>query len=268
MYYLDKMLNQPVVIIDSGVGGLPYLKDIRKSLPLENYIYVADTAHFPYGDKSEEELNQVVLDLVTHVTQKWNPKLLLVACNTASVSSLKVLRDHFSYPIVGVVPAVKPAAKQSKNRIGVLATKATVKASYVDRLIVDFASDKEVIKVGAGDIVKAVEQRYLNEVKVLENVVYESLRPFTNSGIDTLVLGCTHFLHVKDLISDSLGSSVKVIDSCEGVTKQVHCVLNKERKLNNKKTDKDFFITTSSVDHNQYDGFLKEFQLTWGEALC
>ncbi|MBN2625604.1 MAG: aspartate/glutamate racemase family protein, partial [Spirochaetales bacterium] len=140
--------EQPVGFLDSGIGGIPYLVKLREKLPRENYIYLADHANFPYGEKSVEQIRASVLQATDRLLTISRPKLIVLACNTASVSALQVLREYVDIPVVGVVPAVKPAASLSGRRtIGVLATESTVNAPYLDGLIEQFARDFRVVRV-------------------------------------------------------------------------------------------------------------------------
>jgi len=228
---------------------------------------VADTLNFPYGEKTADHLILMVTALVEKLLQKIDPKILVVACNTASVSTLTHLRRKFSFPIVGVVPAVKPAARESVGRFGVLATERTVKADYVEDLIHNFAPGHEVVRHGAGALVSAVENRYKGSSEALFQELERALQPLKEAQVESVVLGCTHFLHVRREIGEILGTSTKVIDSCEGVTNQAVKVLKSQGFLSPKKEGIDTFFTTSGVCREQYQGFLRDFSLAWGGIL-
>lgn len=259
-------MTQPIAFIDSGVGGLPYLEWVKNARPEESYVYVADTKNFPYGEKKSDSLKKTVEKLVYRLVEKHNPKLLVIACNTASVTTLDHLRSLFSFPIVGVVPAVKPAALGSKNRkIGVLATRRTVEAPYVDSLVNHFADHCEVIKVAAGNIVSAVENMYLSTGPDLSASYQGPVQSFINSGVDTVVLGCTHFLHIDKELQQALGSSIRVIDSREGVGKQVLRLLGESTIATN--DQEDIFYITDDREPKQYQGFCNKYKLIWGGLL-
>jgi glutamate racemase len=214
----------PIAFLDSGVGGLPYLQWVRKHLPDERFVYLADRKHFPYGTKTADEVFAAVAEGVGKCAAAFNPKLFVLACNTASVSALDRLRTEFpGKTFVGTVPAVKPAAQYSRNkRVGVLATGATIHAHYLDGLIERFASSCTIVRVPGPDIVNFVEKKFFAatpEERLL--VVADAVAKFREEGVDTLVLACTHFLYLYDEIHAELGGDVRIIDSREGVGRRV-----------------------------------------------
>lgn len=207
--------------LDSGIGGLPYLQFLLEKVPEASCAYVADTAEFPYGEKSEAEVIACAEKVLSKIVKKLQPELVIVACNTISVSALASLRAKFDLPFVGTFPAIKPASKQSKNkRIGVLATERTVKHPYTAELIEKFASDCHVVLRGDGDLVRAVEKG-LGRASLAEKQA--SFQPaldfFRAEKVDHIVLACTHFLHWRDTWQEQAGD-IKLIDSLEGVIKQ------------------------------------------------
>ena len=216
--------QQPLVFLDSGVGGLPYLKWVRERAPQENFIYIADRKNFPYGPKSAKEVFAAVRECVEKALSMCDPKLFVLACNTASVCALEGLRAAFpGRTFVGTVPAVKPAAEYSKNkRIGVLATAATVHAQYLIDLIARFASFCTVVRVPGPDIVSFVEKKFFTatqEERLL--VVADAVERFREEGVDVVVLACTHFLYLYPEIRTELGDGFMLMDSCEGVGRRV-----------------------------------------------
>lgn len=227
------MNDRPVAFLDSGVGGLPYLAWARERLPAERFVYLADRANFPYGPKSPADVLRAVVSAVESLLRIVNPKAIVIACNTATVVALAELRRSFpAVPFVGVVPAVKPASEHSAHRrIGVLATRRTVEDPYLVNLIETWASDCLVVKVAGGDIVEFVEKRYLHAPKRERFEVFrDAVEAFGSSGVDSVVLGCTHFLFLHDEIRESLPAGVEIIDSREGVGRQLMRVLS-ERGL-------------------------------------
>jgi glutamate racemase len=206
------------------VGGLPYLQWVRRRLAGENYIYLADRKHFPYGPKSPEEVFHAVAEGVQKLIGAFDPKLIVLACNTASVNALERLRGEFPDKIfVGTVPAIKPAAEYSKNkRIGVLATAATSRAHYLDKLIERFASSCTVVRVSGPDIVEFVEKKFFTATPEERLwVLADAAARFREEGVDTVVLACTHFLYLHAEIHAELGDDVRLIDSREGVGRRV-----------------------------------------------
>ncbi|WP_319476862.1 glutamate racemase [Marispirochaeta aestuarii] len=221
---LTGFLSRPrLAVLDSGVGGLPYLHWIFRARPAGAYIYLADTAGFPYGSKGENEIIEIVTRMIGCLNESFDPDIFLVACNTASVVALGALRERFSKPFVGVVPAVKPAAQQSRlRRIGLIATSETVVSSYTENLISTFAADCRVLRFAGQDLVDFVEN---DLTRADEKARLEAVRPacdfFREERVDTVVLGCTHYLHLQKEFRTLLGPDIRVVDSVEGVGRQV-----------------------------------------------
>jgi glutamate racemase len=183
--------------------------------------YLADTAAFPYGLKDSPQLRDVVFEVARRAILRLDPAMIVVACNTASVVALETLRARFEIPFVGVVPAIKPAASLSEARkIGVLATSRTVGEVYVENLIRDFASDCLVHTVAGTELVDFVEYGGTDQVE-LRRITRRAVAEFRAAGVDTVVLGCTHFVHVEKAIKEILGGSVRIVDSRGGVTRQI-----------------------------------------------
>ncbi|NND81569.1 MAG: glutamate racemase [Gammaproteobacteria bacterium] len=183
-----------VAIFDSGVGGLSIAQEIQQQIPALQLIFVSDNEAFPYGTKNEAELTSRVSEVAARIIRQFQPDMLVIACNTASTVTLPTLREQFELPIVGVVPAIKPAAQLSHNRcIGVLATPATIGRAYTQQLSEDYASDCEVLKVGSSALVQQAEQKLAG--KPADAAVIEAeLAPFlAQNNLDILVLACTHF---------------------------------------------------------------------------
>jgi glutamate racemase len=212
-----------LAVLDSGVGGLPYLDWIFRKRAGGGCLYLADTEGFPYGSRTEDELVSLVTQRVQALTECFDPDLFLIACNTASVIALSALRETFDKPFVGVVPAVKPAAEQSRNRrIGLIATHGTVVNGYTDRLIRDYAANCRVVRYDGQRLVDFVENEFsAADPAARRAAVLPACKFFLDEGVDSLVLGCTHFIHLIDEFRLALGSRVSLIDSVEGVGRQV-----------------------------------------------
>ncbi len=220
------MNNQPVAVLDSGVGGLPYLAWIKEHLPHEHLIYVADRKNFPYGEKTTPEIITAVLETAQLIQDRCQPKLLAVACNTASVVALEALRQTFSLPIVGVVPAVKTAAQVTQNgRIGVLATKQTVDSEYLSRLIAEHCQGKTVLKFAASDLVEFVESNFQPQPAETAAILSRWVQRLQEIDVDTVVLACTHFLHVEDDLKKLLPPHFHLVDSRDGVGRRTKDLL-------------------------------------------
>ena len=217
------MSKRPVLFLDSGVGGLPYYEWVMHRVYDRSLVYVADTEHFPYGDKPVETILSLAEELAVRIIESFDPALIVLSCNTLSVIALSMLRSRFPVPMVGVVPAVKPAAARSeKKRIGVIATKRTIEDVYLKQLIAEFASDCSVHPFADNGLVGFVETRILEaDEEEKNNACAASVSYFKEAGIDALVLGCTHFIFLKNTFAGLLGGGVKVLDSVEGVGRQV-----------------------------------------------
>lgn len=215
-----------VLVFDSGVGGLSVLASIRALLPEATFCYVADNAGLPYGDKTDPWLVARVERVVRAALDHVAPRLLVVACNTASTIVLPSLRQRHSFPIVGTVPAIKTAAGLSRTRaLGLLATPATVNRRYVDDLHTEFASDCALVRVGSSWLVEAAEGK-LRGVPVDEPRLRETCRPFleANLPVDAVVLGCTHFPLLREELARALPGRA-LVDSGEAIARRVRHLL-------------------------------------------
>ena len=220
----------PVGVLDSGVGGLTILRELLRELPDERFVYFGDTGNCPYGIRTEREIQDLSIAAV-RVLLDHGAKIVVVACNTASVSALKELREAFTLPFVGVVPAVKPAAERTRvGRVGVAATEASARGDYLKRLIAEHANGVEVLAVGCPRLVTLVEQGHLDDPAV-EAVVREDIAPLLDAGIDELVLGCTHFPALRPVFERVAGPGVDVIDSGAAIARQARRVLERDGML-------------------------------------
>jgi len=222
------MAPEPVAFLDSGVGGLPYLAHARRFLTGRRFVYVADRENFPYGEKSRSAVVSATLSVAERLIRRENPRLVVVACNTMSVAALADLRATFSVPFVGVVPAVKPAASLSRRkRVGVLATRRTVEGEYLRGLIERHATGCEVVSLSSAGLVEFVEKGlYRASPGERQMRVRQEVDRFTSEGIDALVLGCTHFLHLEQEFRTLLNArGIMLVDSREGVSRQARRVL-------------------------------------------
>src|SRR5512147_1928261 len=192
----------PLLFFDSGVGGLSVLGPARQLLPTAPIVYAADSAGFPYGKRTEAELATRVPALLGRLVERFRPRLAVIACNTASTIALDHARAALDIPVVGTVPAIKPAAELSKSRvIGVLGTEATVRQPYVDDLAARFAADCTVIRHGSPELVELAEDKLAGDEISIE-AVKAAARPMFDAAngdrIDTVVLACTHFPLLED----------------------------------------------------------------------
>jgi glutamate racemase len=263
------MSQKSIVFFDSGVGGLPYLKRAKQYMAGENFIYVADVENFPYGEKSANELRKIIHELTKNIIKKINPKLIVIACNTASVVALSTLREEFGIPFVGVVPAIKPAGENKpEGSIGLLATRKTIEEPYTDNLIDQFAAGSRVEKYAGIDLVDFVENRFLDAPEEERlNIVADASNYFSNKNISTIVLGCTHFVYLKNYFEEYFDQSVKIIDSVEGVCQQIKRLIDFENPELNISLKDRFFVTSNKIDEPKYLKFAEQFNLTWSGLL-
>ncbi len=220
--------NAPIGVFDSGAGGLTILSALQEELPHERYLYFADTAHCPYGMRTDAEITELSIAGCRFLIEQ-GAKLVVVACNTASQAALSALRATFpSVPFVGVVPAVKPAARATRTgHIGVAATNHASKAVYLRHLIDQFAAGIQVYTAGCPELVTLVEEGKLDG-PVVEETVRQALLPLLQQDIDVLVLGCTHFPALRPVIERVVGQHVLVIDSGAAVARRTRAVLEAE----------------------------------------
>ncbi len=221
---------------------------IRKLLPHENLVYVADSAHVPYGNKSRETIQQRSLALTTFLVEQ-DAKAVVVACNTATAAGIMHLREKFSVPIIGMEPAVKPAAAATRTGIvGVLATEGTLKSAQFAALLERFAQDIQVITQPCHGLVEKVEQGLLNDASTRE-LVERYAKPLVEQGADTIILGCTHYPFLRTLIVDVVGPAITLIDTGDAVARRVRQVIEQTELLADRKTPgTENFFTSANPD--------------------
>lgn len=218
-------MSQPVLVFDSGVGGLSVLAPIRQLLPGLGIVYAADNAGFPYGTKTEAEIASRVPALLGRLVERYRPQLVVIACNTASTVALAHVRAALDVPVVGTVPAIKPAAERSRSRvIGVLGTSATVRQPYVDRLSAEFAGDCLVLRHGSAALVTLAEAKLAGETVTAADVAPELAGLLGQPGgvrMDMVVLACTHFpLLAAELVAAS-PRPLGFVDGGPGIARRV-----------------------------------------------
>lgn len=240
--------QQAIGVLDSGVGGLSIWREIIKKLPNESTIYIADSLNCPYGEKTSKEIYNLSKNLVKFLLKK-KVKLIVLACNTITVSCLDRLRRDFPDTlIIGTVPVVKTASEKTMTgRIGVLSTRKTAGSRYQKNLINKFAKDLKVLNIGTDKLVPFVEKWKKNDFKVNEALKQE-LKPFSDFKADILALGCSHFPFLKREMKKVLGSKVKILDSGGAVARQVERVLENNKSNAVYKKPIYLFYTTGDVD--------------------
>lgn len=235
---------RPILVFDSGIGGLSVLSEIRALLPGRDYVYLFDNARLPYGELAEQVLISGCVELVTRLAKQVDAALVVIACNTASTLVLPALRQQLTIPVVGVVPAIKPAAHLSQcHEIGLLATPGTIKRDYTRRLIQQFASDCQVHLFGSSELVMLAEQKVAGGT-IDQHALTRLLQPVRQTALDVLVLGCTHFPMLKAEISQCLGSSVTLLDSGKAVARRVASLLADNGTTGQMGTLNGFFTTS------------------------
>ena len=216
--------NSPLLFFDSGVGGLSVLEPTRALLPNAPIVYVADNAGYPYGKRSEQEIASRIPALLGRLVERFHPRLAVIACNTASTIALDHVRSALDLPVVGTVPAIKPAAETSKTRvIGVLGTEATVRQPYVDNLAAEFASDCTIIRHGSPELVDLAEAKLAGDDVSIEAVRAAAQPMFDAPGghrIDVGVLACTHFPLLRQDLSQAF-PGVEWIDGGPGIARRI-----------------------------------------------
>lgn len=219
-----------VLVFDSGVGGLSVYDEVRQLLPNLHYIYAFDNVAFPYGEKSEEFIVERVVDIVGAVHRQYPMAMAIIACNTASTVSLPALREKFDFPVVGVVPAIKPAARLTANGIvGLLATRATVRRPYTHELISRFAAECRIEMLGSAELVELAEAK-LHGAEVPLDELRKILRPWLRmpEPPDTVVLGCTHFPLLADELMQVLPEGTRLVDSGAAIARRTAWLLENE----------------------------------------
>jgi len=227
--------NKPIGVFDSGLGGLTVVKELRKQLPNENIVYYGDTARVPYGTKSKKTIIRFSKEN-TNILLDHKVKCIVVACNSCSSYALPTLKKNFSLPVLGVlVPGAQKAAETTKNnKIGVIATQATVSSGQYPKAVKRFNSRAKVTAIACPMFVPLVEEGWFNR-KVAAQIAKDYLLNLKKEKIDTLILGCTHYPILKNTIKKVIGKSVTLVDSAHEVAGEVKEILKKSDSLNESK---------------------------------
>lgn len=222
--------DYPIGVFDSGVGGLSVLRHLQAQLPTEQFIYLADQGHVPYGSRSAQEIIQFSQGITQFFVQ-LNVKAIVIACNTASAAALSLLRQQFDLPFVGMEPAVKPAAQQTQSgKVGILATGGTFASARYARLTAKHAQGVSVWEDPCVGLVPEIEAGRLDSPTV-QQILQQALTPMLAAGVDTVVLGCTHYPFVLPVVEGILGTAVPIIDPAPAVARQAGVVLRQHHLL-------------------------------------
>lgn len=255
--------NNPIGLFDSGIGGTSIWSAIHDLMPNEDTIYLADTKNAPYGQKSKEEI--VALSIKnTELLLENNAKIIVVACNTATTNAIKELRTKYKIPFIGIEPAIKPAAHNSRTQtIGILATQGTLSSALFNKAVALYQDTQIVEQVGHG-LVQLIEDGAMNSPE-MDQLLRSYLEPMVTANIDYLVLGCSHYPYLIPQIEKILPPHIRIIDSGEAVARQTHKVL--EEKVGVKaggKANNAFYTNAnpkvlSAILGNQYQTIQRDF---------
>jgi glutamate racemase len=236
--------ENPIGLFDSGIGGTSIWKEVHALMPFENTIYLADSKNAPYGLKSKEEI--IALSCKnTEFLLNNNCKIIVVACNTATTNAIKELRAKYKVPFIGIEPAIKPAALQTKTQtIGILATKGTLNSELFHQSVANHTDVKIIEQIGHG-LVQLIENGDINSPE-MEELLKSYLNPMVEKNIDYLVLGCSHYPYLIPQIKKIIPEHIKIIDSGEAVAKQTQKILEQNHLLNNSKEKSSQIFYTNS----------------------
>ena len=262
---LSNNSKNPIGVFDSGVGGISVLKHIHSLLPHEDLLYVADSKYAPYGGRTPAEITARCVEIADFLIAK-NVKALVVACNTATAAAIDTLRAKYDLPIIGMEPAVKPAAAATKNGIvGVLATVGTLKSAQFAALLESYGRNVKVVTQACVGLVECIERGDLSSENT-QKLVQQYCKPLMDEGADTIVLGCTHYPFVRPLIEQAVGSKVTLIDTGAAVANHLqkrllaHDLLSPAKQLN--ASPSIIFWTNSETPNAQ-----QIIQQLWGKTV-
>ncbi|WP_281658305.1 glutamate racemase [Halobacillus sp. Cin3] len=243
-------MKQAIGVIDSGVGGLTVARELMRQLPKETFIYLGDTKRCPYGPRSEEEVRAFTWQMVNYLLGK-NIKMLVVACNTATAYTLAELQEELDIPVIGVIdPGARAAIKVSQNkRIGVIGTEGTIESKAYPQALASIDQDIRVNDLACPPFVPMVEEGILSGPKA-EGIVSRTLQPLKDMNyIDTLILGCTHYPLIKDLVQNEMGDHIQVISSGEETAREASLILAYHKALEtDDHTPRHEFYTTGDME--------------------
>jgi len=239
--------THPIGIFDSGVGGISVMRHIQCLLPNESLAYVADSLYAPYGIKSNDvvlERSKVAID---YLINKKFAKVIVVACNTATAAAIQELRQVYQIPIIGMEPAIKPATKATIcKKVGILATNGTLESAKFSALLETYSGEIEFYTQPCPGLVELIELGRIDDLSI-KNLIQKYLDPLIERKVDTIVLGCTHYVFIRKIIENIMGPEVKIIDTGLAVAKQLKNELEKF-SLQNKSKEKSYSISTNSVN--------------------
>ena len=243
---MDK--NSPIGVFDSGVGGSSIWREIHRLLPKENIIYLADSKNAPYGNRSSAEITALSIKNTQKLID-FQCKVIVVACNTATTNAINIIREKYSVPIIGIEPAIKPAALKTKSKsIGILATKGTLSSALFSQTNKEFTRDIQVVEIIGEGLVPLIEAGNIDGPEIFE-LLKKHTKPLIEANVDCVVLGCSHYPYIVPTLKKILPRHVEIIDSGEAVAKQTKSVLENLKMLREENTKPKLqFFTNGTVD--------------------
>lgn len=242
--------NNPIGLMDSGLGGLTVFREVRKQLPQESVIYFADTAHAPYGEKTNEQIMGYVFSIIDFLIQK-HVKMVIIACNTATAVSLVSAKKKFPIPIIGVIqPGATAAIKKTKNkRIGIIGTEVTIRNKSYENLIKNIDPTITIFSNACSNlIIRKMEKEALRNKQVLQDLINKCLEPILKNNIDTLVLGCTHYPFLREYIEEKSILGINLIDPSLATIRKAKTLLEEHQLINSEKSKQDSFYISGNKD--------------------
>lgn len=248
------MRNDPIGLMDSGVGRLTVLKEIQRLLPTEKTVYLGDQGRLPYGPRSAAEVTAFTRQIAAYLRQKHHIKLLVIACNTATAAALPTMQAELPIPVVGVIsPGARAGVQATRNhQIGVIATAGTVKSDQYRQQILAKDARNTVVSVATPELVTLAEQNDLVSAHAQE-VVTQAVAPLKNQGIDTLVLGCTHFPLLRQAIQGAVGSAVHLVNPGTATAAAVTTLLDYWNLANDQSNDQPTAVYYTTGDADRFD---------------
>lgn len=241
--------EKAIGVFDSGLGGISVLRELRKSMPNEKFIYYGDSANAPYGTKTKEEIIERCEKIIEFFL-KEGVKAIVIACNTATSAAANILREKYDYlPIIGMEPALKVAADgKSDNTIVVMATPLTLREEKFNNLMSQYNHNNRVIKMPCPQLVNIVENDLLDDEEIVENQIKDYYKDLDMDKINSVVLGCTHFVFYKDYMKKILNNNINIVDGNLGTTNHLKETLRERNELRSENKEGSITILNSSKD--------------------
>lgn len=272
-------MQQAIAILDSGVGGLTVVKEVMRQLPQEKIIYFGDTARTPYGPRTSDEVVQFTKQIVDFLVE-YQPKMIVIACNTATAVALEYIRESLDIPVVGVIhPGARAAIKKSKTKtIGIIGTEGTVRSKAYEYALHTISPSIKVISQACPKLVPLVEKGWF-DTEQTRDIVNQSLRSLKETltqkdPMDCLIMGCTHYPFLRKAIADTMGSDVHLVNSAEETAREISTILHDRVQLANKNNPKHMFFSSGDTRVFQHiaSRWLGEpvnvLSVTWRHPVC